>query len=124
VNLNSKPLPPDFAGNVNFYGSAQSNAGELLSKPLSHAARCVHDAITRMTDEYLRSALDFVEVQESPLFVQPSFKCFLGSVPVSAFDGLVILLPSPEGNGAVKALIGLRTDHLRSLQADSQFHPV
>jgi shikimate O-hydroxycinnamoyltransferase len=144
------PVPNGYFGNVNFYGSAQSNAGELLSKPLSHAARCVHAAITRMTDKYLRSALDFVEVQESPLYVQPSFKCFLGSdlaisswiwfpcydvdygwgkpvffgVPVSAFDGLVILLPSPEGNGAVKVLIGLRTDHLRSLQADPQFHPV
>ena len=43
--------------------------GDLLSKPLGYAAGKIKEATERMTDEYIRSALDFVTSQEevSPL---------------------------------------------------------
>ncbi|KAB1223372.1 Heat shock cognate 70 kDa protein 2 [Morella rubra] len=43
--------------------------GDLLSKPLWYAARIIREAKEKMTDEYIRSALDFITSQEdvSPL---------------------------------------------------------
>ncbi|KAB1201361.1 Spermidine hydroxycinnamoyl transferase [Morella rubra] len=43
--------------------------GDLLSKPLGYAARTIREAKEKMTDEYIRSALDFITSQEdvSPL---------------------------------------------------------
>jgi len=37
-------------------------AGELLEKPLSFAVGLVKDAIKLVTDEYMRSAIDYFEV--------------------------------------------------------------
>ncbi|KAL6195085.1 hypothetical protein ACLB2K_030706 [Fragaria x ananassa] len=40
-------------------------AGDLMSKPISYAASCIHKALVRMDDEYLRSALDYLDLQQS-----------------------------------------------------------
>lgn len=57
------PLPPGFFGNGIFYTASVSSCGEMASNPLEFAAGKVHEALARMDDEYMRSALDYLELQ-------------------------------------------------------------
>ncbi|KAM5582381.1 shikimate O-hydroxycinnamoyltransferase [Rosa sericea] len=59
------PLPPGYFGNVIFSCAPTALAGDLISEPMSYAASCIHKALVRMDDEYLRSALDYLELQQS-----------------------------------------------------------
>jgi shikimate O-hydroxycinnamoyltransferase len=59
------PLPRRYFGNAVFITVTSTCLyGELLSKPLSYAAGVIREAAERMTDEYIRSALDFMTSQE------------------------------------------------------------
>lgn len=57
------PLPPRFFANGVFYTTALATYGEMETKPLSFAVGRLHEAVARMDDEYLRSALDYIELQ-------------------------------------------------------------
>ncbi|XP_042944909.1 spermidine hydroxycinnamoyl transferase-like [Carya illinoinensis] len=70
-----KPPPP-----LRYFGNAvlqtvTSNCvhGDLLAKPLSFGAGKLREAIERMTDEYIRSALDFIASQENVIPLRSSF---------------------------------------------------
>ncbi|KAL3688545.1 hypothetical protein R1sor_014854 [Riccia sorocarpa] len=141
------PLPATYFGNVNFYGVARTTAGDLLSEPLSHAAGCVNEAKMRVNDEYMRSALDWVELQGSPLNIFPGFDFFCSSdlaltswssfpvyetdfgwgkptffgIPAAGWDGLVIFLPSQYGPDYVNVMVGLREEHMTNLLGDPSF---
>lgn len=56
------PLPSYYFGNGIVLTCAIATAGELTQQPLSFAVKLVQDAIAMVTDEYMRSALDFFEV--------------------------------------------------------------
>ena len=61
------PLPTDYFGNVVFRATATAMAEDLISRPLSYAASCIHNAVVRMDDDYLRSELDYLELQQHHL---------------------------------------------------------
>lgn len=61
-NKFNPPLPKYFFGNGIVLTTAIATAGELIVNPLSFAVKLVQDAIAMITDEYMRSALDFFEV--------------------------------------------------------------
>lgn len=56
------PLPPGFWGNAIIFACCISTASDLLSKPLSVAARSIRDAILRTDDAFIRSAVDYIEL--------------------------------------------------------------
>ena len=56
------PLPRGYMGNSIVLTFALTEAGQLRDKPLSNAIRHVQDAIALVTDDYMRSAIDFFEV--------------------------------------------------------------
>ncbi|KAG0540830.1 hypothetical protein BDA96_03G443400 [Sorghum bicolor] len=56
------PLPPGFWGNAITFACCISTASDLLSKPLSVAARSIRDAILRTDDAFIRSAVDYIEL--------------------------------------------------------------
>ncbi|KAF2301518.1 hypothetical protein GH714_025402 [Hevea brasiliensis] len=56
-------LPPGYFGNVIFTATPIAAAGDLQSKPTWYAAGRIHDALVRMDNDYLRSALDYLELQ-------------------------------------------------------------
>uniref|UniRef100_A0A2N9IMY2 Spermidine hydroxycinnamoyl transferase n=1 Tax=Fagus sylvatica TaxID=28930 RepID=A0A2N9IMY2_FAGSY len=58
-------LPQRYFGNA-IFGTVTSTClyGDLLSKPLSYSAGKLREAIERMTDEYIRSILDFMTSQK------------------------------------------------------------
>ncbi|GFQ07206.1 shikimate o-hydroxycinnamoyltransferase [Phtheirospermum japonicum] len=60
--LRQPPLPSGYFGNVIFTAAAIASCGELRSNPLGFAAARVRDALAKMDDDYLRSALDYLEL--------------------------------------------------------------
>lgn len=61
------PLPEGFAGNGVVLTYALAYAGELSRNPLSYAVGLVQEAVKLVTDEYMRSAIDyFEETRERP----------------------------------------------------------
>ncbi|NP_001141965.1 Omega-hydroxypalmitate O-feruloyl transferase [Zea mays] len=56
------PLPPGFWGNAIIFACCISTARDLLSKPLSAAARSIREAIVRTDDAFIRSAVDYIEL--------------------------------------------------------------
>ena len=59
----SPPLPPGYLGNVVFTAIPVGTAGEIISEPLVNSAKRIHAALSKMGNEYLRSAPDFLECQ-------------------------------------------------------------
>jgi omega-hydroxypalmitate O-feruloyl transferase len=55
------PLPRGYFGNGIVLTNAVATAGELLSAPVFRAAGLVQDAVRMVTDEYMRSAVDYFE---------------------------------------------------------------
>ncbi len=65
VNIRSKldpPLPARFLGNGVFLGHATATSAELTQNSLSHIVKLVQDAKALVTDKYIRSAVDYLEV--------------------------------------------------------------
>ncbi|KAJ0750961.1 putative quinate O-hydroxycinnamoyltransferase [Helianthus annuus] len=55
------PLPLGFFGNVIFTAAAKATAGEIQSKPFWHASSKIHNALAMLTNDYLKSALNYLE---------------------------------------------------------------
>ncbi|EFJ07456.1 probable hydroxycinnamoyl transferase [Selaginella moellendorffii] len=132
------PLPKHYFGNVIFTCTPMALAGDLVSRPLYYAASVIHDAVSRMNDEYLRSALDYLELQPdlyklvrgAHTFRSPNLgitswsrlpvydadfgwgrPVFMGPA-VIAFEGLVYVLPSGTGDGSLSISLGLQPEHM------------
>ncbi|MCL7028883.1 hypothetical protein MKW94_004083 [Papaver nudicaule] len=132
-------LPPGYFGNVLFNATPIAVSGDLVSKPLTYAAGRIHDAILRMDDEYLRSALDYLELQRdvkslargAHTFRGPNMAItswvgiglhdadfgwgrpiFAGPGGVGA-EGLSYVLPSPVNDGSLSLAISLQSDHMK-----------
>ncbi|KAK8489594.1 hypothetical protein V6N13_024030 [Hibiscus sabdariffa] len=67
------PLPKGYFGNGVKLTNSICEAGELLEKPLSHAVGMIQAAIKMVTDDYMRSAIDYFEVTRA----RPSLSCTL-----------------------------------------------
>ena len=133
------PVPPGYFGNVIFQATPIALSGDLLSEPLAHTAERIHKAIKRMDDEYLRSAVDYLEkvddlttVMRSPETYRspnltivswvylPFYDADFGwgkpvyMRPAFAFEGKGYILPGPANDGTLSLTICLETDHLQS----------
>ncbi|RYR40212.1 hypothetical protein Ahy_A09g045926 [Arachis hypogaea] len=54
------PLPQNYFGNaLAFTISPMCCVGDIVSKPLSYAAKNIREAVERINDEYIRSQIDF-----------------------------------------------------------------
>ncbi|KAJ4822147.1 hypothetical protein Tsubulata_017298 [Turnera subulata] len=133
------PLPPGYFGNAVFTATPIAVAGELMSKPTWFAAGKIHDALVRMDDEYLKSALDYLELQpDLSALVRGAhtFKCpnlgitswvrlpihdadfgwggpiFMGPGGI-AYEGLSFTLPSANNDGSLSVAISLQEEHMK-----------
>ncbi|KAL8123112.1 shikimate O-hydroxycinnamoyltransferase-like [Apium graveolens] len=133
------PLPPGYFGNVIFTTTPIAAAGDLISKPLWYSASRIHDALARMDNDYLRSALDYLELQpdlKALVRGAHSFKCpnlgitswarlpihdadfgwgrpiFMGPGGI-AYEGLSFVLPSPSNDGSLSVAISLQAEHMK-----------
>ncbi|XP_031376181.1 shikimate O-hydroxycinnamoyltransferase-like isoform X2 [Punica granatum] len=133
------PLPPGYFGNVIFTATPLAVAGDLQSKPTWYAASRIHDALVRMDNDYLRSALDYLELQpDLSALVRGAhtFRCpnlgitswvrlpihdadfgwgrpiFMGPGGI-AYEGLAFVLPSPDNDRSLSVAISLQTEHMK-----------
>ncbi|XP_039173434.1 omega-hydroxypalmitate O-feruloyl transferase-like [Eucalyptus grandis] len=56
------PLPSGYFENGIAWSCAECSTGELTRNRFSFAVRTVHEALTTVTDSYIRSAIDYVEL--------------------------------------------------------------
>ncbi|KAK1363964.1 Quinate O-hydroxycinnamoyltransferase/shikimate O-hydroxycinnamoyltransferase [Heracleum sosnowskyi] len=132
-------LPPGYFGNVIFTATPIAVAGDLQSKPTWYSASKIHDALVRMDNDYLRSALDYLELQpdlKALVRGAHSFRCpnlgitswarlpihdadfgwgrpiFMGPGGI-AYEGLSFVLPSPSNDGSLSVAISLQAEHMK-----------
>uniref|UniRef100_A0A5B6Z9U4 Putative hydroxycinnamoyl CoA shikimate/quinate hydroxycinnamoyl transferase n=1 Tax=Davidia involucrata TaxID=16924 RepID=A0A5B6Z9U4_DAVIN len=132
-------LPPGYFGNVIFTTTPLAVAGDLQSKPIWYAASRIHDALAQMENDYLRSALDYLELQpdlKALVRGAHTFRCpnlgitswvrlpihdadfgwgrpiFMGPGGI-AYEGLAFVLPSSTNDGSLSLAISLQTDHMK-----------
>lgn len=132
-------LPPGYFGNVIFTTTPIAAAGDLMSKPTWYAASRIHDALARMDNEYLWSALDYLELQpdlKALVRGAHTFKCpnlgitswtrlpihdadfgwgrpiFMGPGGI-AYEGLAFALPSATNDGSLSIAICLQKEHMK-----------
>lgn len=137
------PLPKDYFGNVICHACPHTLIKDLMVQPLSFAAGLVHDAIKKVNNDYVRSALDFIELQQkNPVQIArtnrtvltpnlsvtswvnlPLYKLDFGfGTPVFAgnpfipFEGLVILAPSHKKDGSIDVVLGLFAPDMSKLE--------
>lgn len=131
------PLPDGYFGNVIFTATPMATAGELAVGIGAAAAR-IQSALSRMDDKYLRSALDYLQVQPDLTALvrgAHTFRCpnigitswsrlpihdadfgwgrpiFMGPGGI-AYEGLSFVLPSASGDGSLSLAISLQPDHM------------
>ena len=136
------PLPPGYFGNVIFRAAATALAGDLISKPISYAASCIHNTVVRMDDDYLRSALDYLELQQphqdlsslargthvrcpnlgiTSWFTLPIYDAdfgwgrpiFMGRAGIPS-EGKAYMIPSATNDGSLSLCINLHSQHMKS----------
>nr|GMC64864.1 shikimate O-hydroxycinnamoyltransferase-like [Ipomoea batatas] len=136
------PLPPGFLGNVIFTTTPVAESGELQTEPLARSAKRIHGALVRMDDEYLRSALDYLECQPdlsklvrgSNYFASPNLNInswtrlpvhnsdFGWGTPIHMgpalilYEGTVYILPSPNKDRSLTLAVCLDADHMPLFQ--------
>ncbi|KAI7731859.1 hypothetical protein M8C21_032223 [Ambrosia artemisiifolia] len=135
------PLPEGYFGNVVFTTTAISTSGELQSKPTWHAASKIHDALMTMNNEYLKSALDYLEqhLDQKPMVSYKHANLRITSwarLPTRDADfgwgrpvftgltwipleGLSFVLPSPIDDGSLLIIIGLEAEQMKVMVTKS-----
>ncbi|CAB4289895.1 unnamed protein product [Prunus armeniaca] len=138
------PLPAGFFGNVSFRTAHIAAAGDIQSKPTWYAASCIHNALARMDNNYLRSALDYLDLElQTPCLSQPPVgprpiwsphlqintwmrlpihdadfgwgrPIFMGPGRAYPWDGMALLLPSATNDGSLSLIITLQSEHMKS----------
>ncbi|KAK3427820.1 shikimate O-hydroxycinnamoyltransferase [Eucalyptus grandis] len=138
----SPPLPQGYFGNGIFTITPIAVAGDLISKPVSYAAQKIHESLARTNDDYLRSALDYLELQPDLSALARgahTFRCpnlgitswvrlpihdtdfgwgrpiYMGPGGI-AYEGLSYILPSPTSDGSLSVAISLQTEHMKPFE--------
>lgn len=57
-----KDFPLNYFGNCVFARRSDCTVGDVLDRPLGHLAQLIHDSVSGVTDEYVRSVVDYIEV--------------------------------------------------------------
>ncbi|KAG0482420.1 hypothetical protein HPP92_010504 [Vanilla planifolia] len=131
------PLPEGYFGNVIFTATPMAKTGEV-AEGIGKAAGLIQSALGRMEDVYLRSALDYLELQPDLTALvrgAHTFRCpnigitswstlpihdadfgwgrpiFMGPGGI-AYEGLSFVLPSPTGDGSLSVAISLQPEHM------------
>ncbi|KAI3987256.1 hypothetical protein MKX01_031740 [Papaver californicum] len=115
------PLPDGYFGNAIFDNTVIAFSGDIVSKPLSYAVNLIHETfMSSGNDEYLRSAIDYLELHPSvrtivkgkgcnfrlPSWVRlPIYEADFGwgkpiymGPGVNRFVGRTFLIPNPPGS--------------------------
>ncbi|XP_058074965.1 agmatine coumaroyltransferase-2-like [Magnolia sinica] len=149
VNGRSRLIPHvsnEYFGNLVLWAFPRAGVRELLREPLHHAAKLIHDSVTKVNDSYFKSFIDFASSKEeetkdlvptanmSKSVLCPNIEVdswlrfpfyeldFGGGSPFlfmpSYFpvEGMLFLLPSFMGDGSIDAIVPLFKHNLDSFK--------
>ncbi|XP_071742180.1 shikimate O-hydroxycinnamoyltransferase-like [Rutidosis leptorrhynchoides] len=129
----SPHLPPGYLGNVVFTATPLAKSGNLTSGSLSSTAKLIHTTLKKMDNDYLRSAIDYLESQPdiSALIRGPSYfaspnlninawtrlpvydadfgygrPIFMGPACI-LYEGTIYVLPSPNNDRSMSLAVCL-----------------
>ncbi|CAL4935186.1 unnamed protein product [Urochloa decumbens] len=136
------PVPREYFGNMVLWAFPRADAGDLVSRPVHHAAGVIRAAVSRVDDAYFRSFVDFASsgavegggleptADESQVVLCPDLEVdswlgisfydvdFGGGCPFYfmpsylPMEGTMFLLPSFLGDGGIEAYVSLFEGHL------------
>lgn len=134
------PLPYNFFGNVLFASSTIVTVGDLISRPTSYAASKIRQTLVQMDNNYLRSAIDFLELRPdlihgpgrgADVYMSPNFGIvawvglpiydadfgwgrpfYMGPVGLS-LEGKAYILPTANNDGSFLVAIALQSEHMK-----------
>ncbi|KAE8700433.1 Shikimate O-hydroxycinnamoyltransferase [Hibiscus syriacus] len=133
------PLPASYLGNAMFTASLIALSGDLQSEPFIHTLERVHGTLRRMDNEYLRSAIDYLETLPDLTTARrgpETFRCpnlnIINWVRLGIYDadfgwggpihmgpanvvheGKIYLLPSATDDGSLSVVACLETSHMK-----------
>ncbi|KAI3524299.1 hypothetical protein L1887_02952 [Cichorium endivia] len=132
------PLPPGYLGNVVFTATPIAESGELEYESLANSAKRIHNELAKMDDMYLRSAIDYLELQPdlSALIRGPTYfgspnlninswtrlpiyeadfgwgrPIFMGPASI-LYEGTIYIIPSSNGDRSVSLAVCLGHSHM------------
>ncbi|WVZ08092.1 hypothetical protein V8G54_021438 [Vigna mungo] len=123
-------LPDGFAGNALVPGFARATVRELKELEDAYHIRKVQEGLKRLNNEYIKSGIDWLEVNkgapcmedsfslvawwrlglEEQLFAWGRLKC---ATPLEVKPGLVMLLPGPQDQGGINLCLDLPEDQMQ-----------
>uniref|UniRef100_A0A0D9VXI3 Uncharacterized protein n=1 Tax=Leersia perrieri TaxID=77586 RepID=A0A0D9VXI3_9ORYZ len=140
------PAPRDYFGNLVLWAFPRCDAGELVSRPLHHAAELIHRAVAGVDDGYFQSFVDFASsgaVEAEGLvptadtnkvvlcpdmeldswlginFYDLDFGCgcpFYFMPSYLPMEGTLFLVPSFLGDGSIDVYVPLFENHLEEFK--------
>eukprot|EP00249_Psilotum_nudum_P025248 c29540_g1_i1 orf=331-1746(+) len=145
--IQNPPLPHGYVGNAQIFTGISSSVNDLINKDLSYASRLVNEAVTSIDTAEIESVICWLEQQERQgnglcskptLFYGPDLTCCafenffcydvafdLGKpIHISYFvqplagEGLILILPGPDGNLSRTVVVTLPKDQIRQLCED------
>uniref|UniRef100_A0A803Q8X2 Uncharacterized protein n=1 Tax=Cannabis sativa TaxID=3483 RepID=A0A803Q8X2_CANSA len=137
------PLPIGYFGNVIFSTTPIIRVGELMESKLWYVANQIQSTIKKADDSYLKSAIDYLELQPdisaltrgAHTFGSPNLgivswtklpfydadfgwgrPIFVGPAAI-LFDGLVYIMNNPnDDDGSLSVAIGLQHEHMKEFE--------
>ncbi|XP_068486508.1 acyltransferase GLAUCE-like [Phaseolus vulgaris] len=123
-------LPNSFAGNALVPGFARATVKELKELEDGCHIRKVQEGVERLDDEYIKSGIDWLEVNKGAPCMEDSFSLVawwrLGleeqlfawgrlksATPLEVKPGLVMLLPGPQDQGGINISLDLPQDQMQ-----------
>jgi shikimate O-hydroxycinnamoyltransferase len=137
VSVDGRPRlasPAGYFGNLVLWAFPTATVGDLLDRPLRHAAQTIHDAVARVDRDYFRSFVDFAssgaveteglqktavlrdalcpDLEVDSWLTFPFYELDFGAGSPSYFmpsyfptEGMLFLVPSYLGDGSVDAFV-------------------
>ncbi|GMI81470.1 hydroxycinnamoyl-CoA shikimate/quinate hydroxycinnamoyl transferase [Hibiscus trionum] len=136
------PLPASYLGNAVLLTSSIALSGDLQSEPLINTIERVHGALQRMDNEYIRSAIDYLETLPDLTAIRrgaETYRCpnlcviswmrlglhaadFGWGLPIHmgpaniVHEGKIYLIPSETDDGSLSVVACLETSHMKHFE--------
>jgi shikimate O-hydroxycinnamoyltransferase len=148
ISVDGRPrlaAPAGYFGNLVLWAFPRATVGDLLSRPLKHAAQAIHDAVARVDGAYFQSFVDWAssgavdkEVLQTTAVLKdvlcpdlevdswltfPFYELDFGTGSPTYFmpsyfptEGMLFLVPSYLGDGSVDAFVPLFEHNLEAFK--------
>uniref|UniRef100_A0ACD5XUV3 Uncharacterized protein n=1 Tax=Avena sativa TaxID=4498 RepID=A0ACD5XUV3_AVESA len=137
--------PAEYFGNMVLWAFPLATAGDLLNRPLKHAAQVIHDEVARVDGAYFKSFIDFAtsgaaekegllpsavckdvlcpDVEVDSWLTFPFYELDFGTGSPSYFmpsyfptEGMLFIVPSYIGDGSVDAFVPVFQHNLQAFK--------